>query len=113
MHVLVHGIGTNRAVGNARTATGLDELLARSDVVTLHVPETPATKLKFGAAQIARMRTGTHLINASRGSVVDIDALAGALRSGHMAGAAVDEVPSEPKGTEDQFESPLLRMHTV
>ena len=56
----------------------LDDLLARSDVVTLHVPETPATKLMFGAAQIARMRPGTHLINASRGSVVDIDALANA-----------------------------------
>src|SRR3546814_5887854 len=89
MHVLFHDIETKLSLGNARTATGLDDLLARSDVVTLHVPETPATKLMFGAAQIARMRPGTHLINASRGSVVDIDALAGALRSGHLAGAEI------------------------
>src|SRR3546814_18396560 len=74
---------------------------------------TPATKLMFGAAQIARMRPGTHLINASRGSVVDIDALAGALRSGHLAGAAVDVFPSEPKGNEDPFESPLLGLANV
>src|SRR3546814_1495040 len=67
----------------------------------------------FGAAQIARMRPGTHLINASRGSVVDIDALAGALRSGHLAGAAVDVFPSEPKGNEDPFESPLLGLDNV
>src|SRR3546814_16732800 len=67
----------------------------------------------FGAAQIARMRPGTHLINASRGSVVDIDALAEALRSGHLAGAAVDVFPSEPKGNEDPFESPLLGLDNV
>src|SRR3546814_8625892 len=113
MHVLFHDIETKLSRGNARTATGLDDLLARSDVGTLHVPETPATKLMFGAAQIARMRPGTHLINASRGSVVDIDALAGALRSGHLAGAAVDVFPSEPKGNEDPFESPLLGLDNV
>src|SRR3546814_12475809 len=67
----------------------------------------------FGAAQIARMRPGTHLINASRGSVVDIDALAEALRSGHLAGAAVDVFPREPKGNEDPFESPLLGLDHV
>src|SRR3546814_9209944 len=67
----------------------------------------------FGAAQIARMRPGTHLINASRGSVVDIDALAEALRSGNLAGAAVDVFPSEPKGNEDPFESPLLGLDNV
>src|SRR3546814_7605938 len=109
----LHDIETKLSLGNARTATGLDDLLARSDVVTLHVPETPATKLMFGAAQIARMRPGTHLINASRGSVVDIDALAEALRSGHLAGAAVDVFPSEPKGNEDPLESPLLGLDNV
>ncbi|MFC3715869.1 phosphoglycerate dehydrogenase [Luteimonas soli] len=113
MHVLFHDIETKLSLGNARAATGLDDLLARSDVVTLHVPETPATKLMFGTPQIARMRPGTHLINASRGSVVDIDALADALRSGHLAGAAVDVFPSEPKGNEDPFESPLLGLDNV
>src|SRR3546814_18861338 len=113
MDVLVHDNETKLSLGNARTATGRDALLASSDVVTLHVPRTPATKLMFGAAQIARMRPGTHLINASRGSVVDIDALAEALRSGHLAGAAVDVFPSEPKGNEDPFESPLLGLDNV
>src|SRR3546814_765120 len=113
MHVLFHDIETKLSLGNARTATGLDDLLARSDVVTLHVPETPATKLMFGAPQIARMRPGTHLINASRGSVVDIDALADALRSEHLAGAAVDVFPSEPSGHVAPFASPLLGLANV
>ena len=113
MRVIFHDIETKLSLGNARPAADLDDLLRRSDVVTLHVPETPATKLMFGAAQIARMRPGTHLINASRGSVVDIDALAGALRSGHLAGAAVDVFPSEPKGNDDPFESPLLGLDNV
>lgn len=113
MQVLFHDIETKLSLGNAHPTTDLDELLQRSDVVTLHVPETPATKMMFGAGQIARMKPGSHLINASRGSVVDIDALAAALRSGHLAGAAVDVFPSEPKGNDDPFESPLLGLHNV
>ena len=113
MHVLFHDIETKLSLGNARPAVDLDDLLARSDVVTLHVPETPATTLMFGAAQIARMRPGAHLINASRGSVVDIDALAVALRDGQLGGAAVDVFPVEPKGNDDPFESPLLGMDNV
>lgn len=107
MQVLFHDIETKLSLGNARPSTDLDDLLQRSDVVTLHVPETPATKLMFGAKQIARMRPGAHLINASRGTVVDIDALATALQSGHIGGAAVDVFPVEPKGNDDAFESPL------
>src|SRR5690606_1563982 len=90
MQVLFHDVETKLSLGNARPATSLDDLLARSDVVTLHVPETPATQMMFGAAQIARMKPGAHLINASRGTVVDIDALAAALASGQVGGAAVD-----------------------
>ncbi|ATD67490.1 MULTISPECIES: phosphoglycerate dehydrogenase [Luteimonas] len=108
MQVLFHDIETKLSLGNARSAASLDDLLARSDVVTLHVPETPATKLMFGEAELAAMRPGAHLINASRGTVVDIDALAAALRSGHIGGAAVDVFPVEPQGNEDAFESPLL-----
>jgi D-3-phosphoglycerate dehydrogenase len=113
MQVLFHDIETKLSLGNARPAADLDDLLARSDVVTLHVPETPATKLMFGKRQIERMRDGAHLINASRGSVVDIDALAGALRDGRLGGAAVDVFPVEPKGNDDPFESPLLGLDNV
>ncbi|KPN20258.1 3-phosphoglycerate dehydrogenase [Xanthomonas sp. Mitacek01] len=108
MQVLFHDIETKLSLGNARAAASLEDLLARSDVVTLHVPETPATKSMFGQPEIAAMRPGAHLINASRGNVVDIDALDAALRSGHVGGAAVDVFPVEPQGNDDAFESPLL-----
>ena len=113
MHVLFHDIETKLSLGNARPAIGLDDLLAQSDVVTLHVPETPATQGMFGAAQIAGMKPGAHLINASRGTVVDIDALADALKSGHVGGAAVDVFPVEPKGNAESFESPLRGLDNV
>ncbi|MDH7451813.1 phosphoglycerate dehydrogenase [Luteimonas composti] len=113
MHVVFHDIETKLSLGNARAAASLDDLLERSDIVTLHVPETPATQMMFGAAQIARMKPGAHLINASRGTVVDIDALAAALESGHVGGAAVDVFPVEPKGNGDAFESPLTRYDNV
>ncbi len=108
MQVLFHDIEAKLSLGNARAAAGLDDLLARSDVVTLHVPETPATQGMFGPGQIARMKPGAHLINASRGTVVDIDALAAAMKSGHVGGAAVDVFPVEPQGNADVFESPLV-----
>ena len=113
MHVLFHDIETKLSLGNARPAIGLDDLLAQSDVVTLHVPETPATQGMFGAAQIAGMKRGVHLINASRGTVVDIDALADALKSGQVGGAAVDVFPVEPKGNAESFESPLRGLDNV
>lgn len=113
MRVIFHDIETKLSLGNARAVSSLDELLERADVVTLHVPETPATQLMIGREQLARMRTGAMLINASRGTVVDIDALALALRQGHLAGAAVDVFPLEPKGNDDAFVSPLIGMDNV
>ncbi len=113
MQVIFHDIESKLSLGNARAAASLDDLLERSDVVTLHVPETPATQNMFGAAQIAKMRKGALLINASRGTVVDIDALAEALRTGHLAGAAIDVFPVEPKGNDDPFVSPLVGMDNV
>ncbi|WP_454831372.1 phosphoglycerate dehydrogenase [Pseudoxanthomonas wuyuanensis] len=113
MQVIFHDIETKLSLGNARAAASLDDLLERSDVVTLHVPETASTQGMFGAAQIARMKAGAHLINASRGTVVDIDALAAALRSGHLGGAAVDVFPVEPKGNDDAFVSPLRGIDNV
>ncbi|WP_379655500.1 phosphoglycerate dehydrogenase [Pseudoxanthomonas sp. UC19_8] len=113
MKVIFHDIETKLSLGNAAPALSLEDLLERADVVTLHVPETPATKDMFGAAQIAGMKRGAHLINASRGTVVDIDALAEALRSGQVGGAAVDVFPVEPKGNGDAFVSPLAGLDQV
>ncbi|HET9819406.1 MAG TPA: phosphoglycerate dehydrogenase [Rhodanobacteraceae bacterium] len=107
MHVLYHDIEPKLALGNAAPAHDLDDLLARADIVTLHVPQTPDTAGMIGAPQIGRMHRGAMLINASRGNVVDIDALAAALRDGRLAGAAVDVFPTEPKSRQETFESPL------
>ncbi|MBB5207213.1 phosphoglycerate dehydrogenase [Chiayiivirga flava] len=113
MQVIYHDIETKLTLGNARAAAGLDDLLARADIVTLHVPETAQTQNMIGAQQLAAMKRGAVLINASRGTVVDIDALAAALHSGHLAGAAVDVFPVEPKGNDDAFVSPLIGMDNV
>ncbi len=99
--------------GNVEPTDTLGELLARSDVVSLHLPETPATTGMFGAAAIRAMKPGSFLINNARGSLVDIDALAAALRDGHLGGAAIDVFPSEPKSNADAFESPLRGLDNV
>jgi len=113
MQVIFHDIQTKLSLGNAQPAASLDDLLARADVVTLHVPETAATQWMIGAAQLAGMKRGAHLINAARGTVVDIDALDAALRSGQVGGAAVDVFPVEPKGNGDVFASPLAAHDNV
>jgi D-3-phosphoglycerate dehydrogenase len=113
MQVVFHDIEAKLTLGNARQLATLDELLATADVVTLHVPETDGTRDLIGAAQLARMKPGSHLINASRGTVVDIDALAAALDSKHLGGAAIDVFPVEPKGNDAAFESPLTRFENV
>lgn len=113
MAVIFRDIEPKLSLGNARAADSLDDLLQRADVVTLHVPETPQTKNMFRAEQMAQMRQGAVLINASRGSVVDIDALAAAITSGHLGGAAVDVFPSEPKANDDPFVSPLIGLDNV
>lgn len=113
MSVLFYDIETKLALGNARPVNSLEDLLAQSDVVTLHVPETAQTHRMIGSAQLRQMKAGANLINASRGTVVDIDALAEVLRSGHLCGAAVDVFPVEPKGNADPFVSPLIGMDQV
>ena len=113
MRVVFYDIETKLPLGNARQLSTLDELLAEADVVSLHVPETPDTKNMMGAEQIARMKKGSFLINASRGTVVDIDALAAALESKHILGADIDVFPVEPKGNEGDFQSPLIRFENV
>lgn len=113
MRVLFSDIEAKLSLGNARQTSSLDELLGLSDVVSLHVPETPETKNMFGAAQMAAMKPGSHLINASRGTVVDIDALTAALESRHLLGAAIDVFPAEPQGNDAVFSSPLTKFDNV
>lgn len=113
MNVVFQDIEAKLALGNARAFATLDELLAISDVVSLHVPETPQTANLFGARRIAMMKPGSFLINASRGNVVDIDALAEALASKRVLGAAIDVFPVEPKSNDDVFTSPLTRFENV
>ena len=113
MRVVYVDIEDKLSLGNARRLASLDELLASSDVVTLHVPGTAATRGLIGAAQLAKMRRGAMLINASRGDVVDIDAVTAALASGHLGGAAIDVFPAEPQTDDDAFETPLRRFENV
>ncbi len=113
MHVLFHDVVAKLPLGNARQVANLQELLAASDIVTLHVPETPSTQWMLGAAQIAAMKPGSILINASRGTVVEIDPLAEAIRSGKLLGAAIDVFPVEPRGNKDEFLSPLRGLDNV
>ena len=107
MQVIYYDVETKLPMGNARSIKRLDDLLAKADVVTLHVPETPSTRWMIGSDQLAKMKPNSLLINASRGTVVDIEALAEALTSGHLAGAAIDVFPVEPQSNQDLFESPL------
>lgn len=107
MRVFYYDIAKRLPLGNVRHVESLGELLSQSDFVTLHVPETPLTHRMIGAAEIATMRRGAYLLNASRGTVVDIEALAAALTSTHLAGAAIDVYPSEPESNAEVFHSPL------
>jgi len=107
MTVCFHDIVDKLPLGNAQRAASLEELLGRSDVVTLHVPDTPITRDLIGAAQIARMKQGAFLINLSRGRVVDLAALRAALDAGALGGAGVDVFPEEPNHPREPFLSPL------
>jgi D-3-phosphoglycerate dehydrogenase len=99
--------------GNTEPVETLQELLAESDIVSLHVPETPATAGMIGEAELRLMRPGSYLINNSRGTVIDLDALARALRDGHLAGAALDVFPVEPSSNADRFQTPLQGLKNV
>ncbi|MCW9050867.1 MAG: phosphoglycerate dehydrogenase [Motiliproteus sp.] len=113
MEVCFYDVVTKLPIGNASQKGSLDELLACSDIVSLHVPETPATKYMIGPEQLAKMKAGSILINASRGTVVDIEALAGSLAEGKLLGAAIDVFPTEPKSNDEEFISPLREFDNV
>jgi len=99
--------------GNSEPCATLHDLLAQSDVVTLHVPETPQTHNMISATEIVAMKPGAFLINNSRGTVVDLEALAAALRAGHLRGAAIDVFPVEPGSNKEKFVSPLQGLENV
>ncbi|KAJ1959145.1 D-3-phosphoglycerate dehydrogenase 2 [Dipsacomyces acuminosporus] len=107
MHVIWYDILPVMPIGMSKAVNSLEEVLAEADFVSCHVPETPETKNMIGARELALMKEGSYLINASRGTVVDIDALVDALKSGHLGGAAVDVYPSEPLANGPGFNSPL------
>ncbi|MGB1640524.1 MAG: phosphoglycerate dehydrogenase [Pseudohongiellaceae bacterium] len=107
MEVYLYDVVTKLPLGNAKQVSSLTELLSLCDVISLHVPETPDTRNLIGPKELATMKDSGILINASRGTVVDIDALAQALADKAIAGAAIDVYPSEPKSNDEEFLSPL------
>lgn len=113
MEIFFYDVESKLPLGNARAINSLSELLNISDVISLHVPENDSTKNLMSAERIAQMKVGAHLINASRGTVVDIEALAQALEEKRLAGAAIDVFPSEPKSNNEEFVSPLRKFDNV
>ncbi len=113
MRVIYFDVVTKLPLGNARQVTSMDELLATADVVSLHVPELPSTRNMMGAAEFAKMKKGAIFINAARGTTVDIPALAEAITSKHLNGAAIDVFPKEPKANDEIFESELRGLENV
>lgn len=113
MRVVFFDIAHRLAMGTARKATSLAQLLKESDIVTLHVDGRSENKHLIGAKELGLMKRGSYLLNLSRGTVVDVDALAAAIRSRKLAGAAVDVFPHEPSGNDEAFVSPLQGLANV
>jgi D-3-phosphoglycerate dehydrogenase len=113
MKVIYFDVITKLPLGNARQVATMEELLSQSDVVSLHVPELPSTKNMMRAEQFAQMKQGAIFINAARGTCVDIDALADAIKSKHLGGAAIDVFPKEPKANGEEFLSALRGLENV
>jgi len=107
MKVFLYDVASKLPLGNATQVDTLRQLMEECDVISLHVPETPQTKEMIGAKEFSWMKDSAVLINASRGTVVDIDALAEALANKRIAGAAIDVFPQEPKSNDEEFISPL------
>lgn len=113
MKVCFYDTVTKLPLGNATQVQSLNELLGMSDVVSLHVPDTAGTRWMIKEEQLRAMKPQSYLINAARGKVVDIDALCGVLKDGHLLGAAIDVFPEEPKSNDDEFLSPLREFDNV
>lgn len=113
MRVVFHDIVKKLALGLARHEPDLERLLEESDFVSLHVPETPHTVGMIGAAELARMKKGSYLLNLSRGKVVDPEPLRAALASGHLGGAMLDVYQSEPTPQVGPFDVGFAEFHNV
>lgn len=113
MKVIFYDVIKKLPLGNAQAFTNLDDLLKRSDFISLHVPETPGTTNMITEKQLAKMKKGSFLINASRGSVIEIEHLVQALKSSHLAGCALDVFPEEPASNNEKFKSPLQGLKNV
>jgi D-3-phosphoglycerate dehydrogenase len=113
MKVKFYDAANKLPIGNAQQVGSMAGLLREADIVSLHVPENLSTKNMFAAEQISQMKPGGILINASRGTVVDIEALAEGIKSKHLAGAAIDVFPVEPKSNDDEFISPLRGLDNI
>mgnify|MGYP000100466851 CR=1 FL=1 len=113
MHVYFYDIENKLPLGNAQQVRTLEDLLSSCDIISLHVPENASTKNLISAERIAQLKKDSILINAARGTVVDIDALAEALEKGHIRGAAIDVFPEEPASINEEFVSPLRRFDNV
>lgn len=113
MKVIFYDVVKKLPLGNAQSKVQLGDLLAEADFVSFHVPETPETKNMMTAKEIAKMKRGSFLINASRGTVIQIEDLASALKENHLGGAAVDVFPIEPASNKEKFKSPLQGLKNV
>ena len=111
--VSFYDIENKLSLGNATQISSMEELLAQSDIVSLHVPEEASTKNMMGAKEFAQMKDGAIFMNAARGTVVDIPALCDALESKKLSGAAVDVFPTEPKSNKEEFVTPLRKFDNV
>ena len=107
MRVIFYDVVSKLPLGNASQIPSLEGLLGQADIVTLHVPDLPSTRNLMDQERISQMKPKSILINASRGTVVDIDALTRALEEKHLLGTAIDVFPTEPKSNNDEFVSPL------
>lgn len=113
MQVKYYDIENKLPLGNSVAVASLEELLPQVDVLTLHVPDTELTRQMIGAKELAQLPQGAFLVNAARGQIVDIEALADSLKSGHLNGAAIDVFPEEPASNQDPFISPLIEFDNV
>ncbi len=113
LHVIFYDIIKKLPLGNAKSMRSLEDVLESADFVSLHVPETPQTKDMITKKELKKMKSGSYLINASRGSVIVIDDLVQALKSQHLAGCAIDVFPEEPASNKEKFKSPLQNLSNV
>ena len=113
LRVLFYGVLTKLPLGNAQAAKSIKELVSQSDIITLHVPDTPLTRNMINKSVLKHFKKGSILLNYARGEVVDLNDLAKFLEDGHLSGAAIDTFPWEPEKNGDHFETPLQNLPNV